>query len=548
MDKPVIFALDDDPAVLRAVARDLRQAYGERYRILRSESPAEALDAVQALKRQNGRVALFVVDQRMPQMSGIEFLERSADLFPEAKKVLLTAYADTDAAIRAINKVRLDYYLMKPWDPPEQNFYPVLDEVLADWQSSYRPPFDGVVLVDHRWSPLAHQLRDFLARNAIPYRWLDIETSHEAQALAAEGALPLVVLPDGSRLSRPSPGQIAERLGIATRATVPFYDLLIVGGGPAGLAAAVYGASEGLKSAIIEKEAPGGQAGTSSRIENYLGFPSGVSGGELARRALTQARRFGADVILTQEVVGARVQGPYKFLRLDDASDLSCHALLIASGVTYRALAAPGVDQLTGAGVYYGAALTEAAGCQDQDVYVVGAGNSAGQGAMFLARYARSVTLLCRGEGLKATMSRYLIDQIGETPNIRVRTRAEVESVSGDGRLEAVTIKDYAAGTSETLPAAALFVYIGAEPHTDWLAGVVERDARGFILTGTDLMHHGKHPAGWPLDRDPFLLETSVPGIFAAGDVRHASVKRVAAAVGEGSVTVQFVHRYLADL
>jgi thioredoxin reductase (NADPH) len=508
---------------------------------------------VQALKLQNGTVALFVVDQRMPQMSGIEFLERAVDLFPEAKKVLLTAYADTDAAIRAINKVRLDYYLMKPWDPPEQNFYPVLDEVLADWQSSYRPPFEGVVLVDHRWSPLGHQLRDFLARNAIPYRWLDIETSREAQELAvqapgAESALPLVVLPDGSRLSRPSPGQIAERLGIATRATVPFYDLLIVGGGPAGLAAAVYGASEGLKSAIIEKEAPGGQAGTSSRIENYLGFPSGVSGGELARRALTQARRFGADVILTQEVVGAWVQGPYKFLRLDDASELSCHALLIASGVTYRALGAPGVDALTGAGVYYGAALSEAAGCQDQDIYVVGAGNSAGQGAMFLARYARSVTILCRGEGLQATMSRYLIDQIGETPNIRVRTRAEVESVSGDGRLETVTIKDHAAGTSETLPAGALFVYIGAEPHTDWLAGVVERDRRGFVLTGTDLMHDGKRPAGWPLDRDPFLLETSVPGIFAAGDVRHDSVKRVAAAVGEGSVTVQFVHRYLAGL
>ena len=559
--RPVILVVDDDPEVVRAVARDLRTAFGQHYQIVRADSGAAALEAARTLKLQNRPVALFLADQRMPGMTGVEFLEQVLPIFPEAKRALLTAYADTDAAIQAINAVHLDYYLMKPWHPPELNLYPVIDELLGDWQANYEPPFEGLRLIDSQWSPDAHQLRDFLARNQIPYRWLDAETSSEARDLIgclSEGeqaacgrtdtsALPLVFLPDGTRLSRPTPAALAERLGLATHSSTPFFDVIIVGGGPAGLAAAVYATSEGLSTAILEKDAPGGQAGTSSRIENYLGFPAGVSGGELTRRALSQAKRFGAEVIVTREVEGVRVEGPYKFARLSDGSELSCHALVIATGVAYRRLDCAGIDALTGAGVYYGAATTEAAGCGEQDVIVVGGGNSAGQGAMFLARYARSVTIVIRGSGLEATMSRYLIDQIEKTDNIRLRPSTEVSAVAGNGRLQQVSLRSTDTGIDETLPAAALFIYIGAEPHTDWLDGVIQRDARGFIRTGTMLARDAERASGWPLARPPFLLETSVPGIFAAGDVRCGSVKRVAAAVGEGSIAVQFIHQYLAD-
>jgi thioredoxin reductase (NADPH) len=557
----VILVVDDDPEVVRAVARDLRSAFGEHYQIVRADSGAAALEAAHTLKLQNRPVALFLADQRMPGITGVEFLEQVLPIFPDAKRALLTAYADTDAAIRAINAVKLDYYLMKPWHPPELNLYPVIDELLGEWQASYEPPFEGVRLIDSQWSPEAHQLREFLARNQIPYRWLDAETSSEARDLvdclpgaeeaacgrADASALPLVLLPDGSRLVRPTPAVLAERLGLATHSSTPFFDVIIVGGGPAGLAAAVYAASEGLSTAILEKDAPGGQAGTSSRIENYLGFPAGVSGGELTRRALSQAKRFGAEVIVTRSVDAVRVEGPYKFVQLSDGSELSCHALVIATGVAYRRLDCNGIDALTGAGVYYGAATTEAGGCGGADVIVVGGGNSAGQGAMFLARYARSVTIVIRGSGLAATMSRYLIDQIERTDNIRLRPCTVVSAVAGDGRLQQVTMRSAETGAEETVPAAALFVYIGAEPHTDWLEGVVDRDARGFIRTGPALLHDGEKPTGWTLARAPFLLETNVPGIFAAGDVRCGSVKRVAAAVGEGSIAVQFIHQYLAD-
>ena len=553
MEKPIILAVDDDPEVVRAVARYLRQAYGEHYQIVRAESPRAALEAAQQLRLQNRSVALFLVDQRMPEMTGVEFLEQASSLFPEAKRVLLTAYADTEAAIRAINRVHLHYYLLKPWHPPEQNFYPVIDDILDDWRASHRPEFHGISLIDHRWSSHGHQLRDFMARNHIPYRWLDIEREDEAAVLLtqlnrATRQLPVLIFEDGTAVSRPTLATIAEKVGLATHSSTPFYDMLIVGGGPAGLAAAVYGASEGLKCTVIEREAPGGQAGTSSRIENYLGFPSGLSGAELSRRALTQARRFGADIVLTQEVVSARVEGSYKFVRLSDGSEVSCHALVVASGVAYRKLDAPGIEELTGRGVYYGAAMTEAMGCTDQQLYVVGAGNSAGQGAMFLAKYARSVTILCRGPSLAATMSQYLIDQIKQTPNIRVQPRSVVESAAGDGHLSEIAIRDLDTARSETMAADGLFIYIGAAPCTEWLNGEVVRDEHGFIVTGRALLKDGKRPAGWVADRDPFLLETSVPGIFAAGDVRAGSVKRVAAAVGEGSITVHFVHQYLANL
>ena len=559
--RPVILAVDDDPEVVRAVARDLRLAFGEHFQIVRADSGPAALEAAKQLKLQNRPVALLLSDQRMPGMTGVEFLEQAAEIFPSAKRVLLTAHADTEAAIQAINAVKLDYYLMKPWHPPEVHFYPVVDELLVEWQANWAPPFEGVRLIDSQWSRDGHTLRDFLARNLIPYRWLDVENDPEARELIGclpgperggcsldDGrALPLVILPDGARLQRPSTAALAERLGLSTQSRAPFFDLLIVGGGPAGLAAAVYGASEGLATAILEKEAPGGQAGTSSRIENYLGFPAGVSGGDLARRALTQAKRFGAEVILTHSVERVRVEGPYKFVTLSDGAELSCHALVIASGVSYRRLAVPGMDDLTGAGVYYGGATTEATACREQDVIVIGGGNSAGQGAMFLSRYARSVTIAIRGTGLEATMSSYLIDQIAATPNIRLRPCTEVVGVEGSGHLESVALRDLNTGTDETVAAGALFIFIGAEPATEWLDGLVARDERGFVVTGSTLLKDGKRPPGWGLTRDPFLLETNVPGIFAAGDVRCGSIKRVAAAVGEGAIAVQFVHQYLAD-
>jgi len=575
--KPVLFTIDDDPEVLHAVERDLRRRYGADFRILRATSGEAAVAALGDLKGRGGALALLLVDQRMPQMSGVEVLEKAIPLFPDAKRVLLTAYADTEAAIQAINSARVDFYLLKPWDPPEENLYPVLDDLLADWRADWRPPFSGVRVVGHRWSPKSFEVRDFLARHQVPYRWLDVETDAEAKQLVASATaatapsaspdaaassaagvgsrprLPLVFFPDGTRLSEPSRGELAARIGLRTQAEKPFYDLVIVGGGPAGLAAAVYGASEGLRTLMVEGDAPGGQAGTSSRIENYLGFPSGLSGADLTRRAVAQAARFGVEILTPQEAKRLRVEDAYRIVTLGDASEVSCHALLVATGVSYRKLDVPGVERLTGAGIYYGAAMTEAMACRDEEVFVVGGANSAGQAAMHLARYARKVTMLVRGDSLAKGMSQYLVDQICGTPGIEVRFGAQVAEAHGGESLEAVTV-DLGGGRRETLPANSLFILIGAMPRTGWLEGVVARDERGFILSGPDLMETGangdgrRRPRGWPLDRDPYLLETSVPGVFVAGDVRHGSVKRVASGVGEGAIAVSFVHQYLAHL
>lgn len=553
MAKPVLFAIDDDPDVLRTLERDLRHRYSDRFRVLHAHGGSAALETLKQLKLRNGTVALFLVDQRMPHMSGTEFLEEAMKLFPEAKRVLLTAYADTEAAIRAINVVGIDYYLMKPWNPPEQNLYSVLDDQLNDWQSAFHPDFEGIRVIGHRWSPQSHQIKDFLARNLIPYTWLDIEAGKEAERLLAYAhldpqSLPVVLFPDGSHLVEPTNLQLAEKVMLETHAGKTFYDLIIVGSGPAGLAAAVYGASEGLKTLMIEREAPGGQAGTSSRIENYLGFPQGLSGADLTRRGLAQAERLGAEILSSQEVVEVRVEGQYRVVKLTDGSEISCHALLITTGVSYRKLEVPGLEALTGAGVYYGAAMTEAISCRDEEVFVVGGANSAGQAAMYFSRYASRVTMLVRGDSLSKSMSQYLIDQISKTENISVRVHSNVAAVHGKDRLESVTIANALTGEQETFPAAALFIFIGAMPHTDWLEGVVKRDEQGYILAGSDLLTEGQRLQGWPLQRDPFLLETSVPGIFVAGDARRGSVKRVASAVGEGAMAVQFIHRYLSEV
>ncbi len=556
MAKPVLLTVDDDAEVLRAVERDLRRRYAERYRVLRADSGNTALEALRGLNRRNDPVGLLLVDQRMPHMTGVEFLGHAMALYPDAKRVLLTAYADTDAAIRAINDAKIHHYLLKPWDPPEQHLYPVLDDLLEDWQAAFRPPFEGIRVLGHRWSPHSYAVREFLARNQIPYRWLDVETAERvaevrrlAHSVGAEtSAMPMVVFPDGSSLADPSVAELVEKLGLRVRAEMAFYDLAIIGGGPAGLAAAVYGASEGLRTVMIEREAPGGQAGMSTRIENYLGFPSGLSGADLARRAVAQARRFGVEILSPQEATEVSVKGPSRIVQLADGSELGCKALLIATGVSYRRLGVPGAERLLGSGVYYGSATTEAASVKDEDVYIVGGANSAGQAAVYLSKFARKVVMLVRGGSLPASMSQYLCDQIQQTPNIQVETRARVVEVHGDQRLEAVSIHCEDSGQTETLPATALFVFIGAEPHTDWLGSVVERDERGFILTGPDLLRDGKRPKEWTPDRDPYLPETSVPGIFAVGDVRHGSVKRVASGVGEGATAVQFIHQYLSTM
>jgi thioredoxin reductase (NADPH) len=553
MAKPVIWTVDDDPDVLRAVERDLRRQYGDRYRILAADSGGKALEGVKQLKLRNEPIALFLVDQRMPHMSGVEFLEAALPFFPDAKRVLLTAYADTDAAIKAINDVQISYYLMKPWDPPEERLYPVMDDVLDDWVASYRPEFEGIRVVGNRWSPASYQIKDFLARNQVPYLWLDVEADAEAKRLmeSAQGdgvKLPFVVFPDGTRLTEPSINQVASKVGLRTRAEMPFYDLVILGGGPAGLAAAVYGASEGLHTVMIEREAPGGQAGMSSRIENYLGFPSGLSGGDLTRRAVAQARRFGVEMLTPQQAHGIKIKDNYRIITLADGEEISCHALLIATGVSYRTLNVPGIERLTGSGVYYGAANTEALSCKAQDVYIVGGANSAGQGAMYLSRFARKVTMLVRGEGLAQTMSTYLIDQISKTPNIEVQTRSRVVEAHGEKNLEAISIINDKTGETRKVEAAALFIFIGAVPRTECLSNLLEMDEHGFILSGDDLTRNGRRPRGWSLERDPFLLETSVPGIFVAGDVRHGSIKRVASAVGEGSIAIELIHRYLSNV
>src|SRR5215469_3483673 len=556
MAKPILLSVDDDPDVLRAIERDLRTQYGAEYRVIGSESPEKALDILKQLKVRNDSVALMLADQRMPRMNGVEFLQEGMQIFPEAKRALLTAYADTSAAISAINQANINYFFMKPWDPPEDHLYPQLDDLLADWRASYRPAFEGIRVLGTRWSPRSYELRDFLARNQVPYQWIDVElsandpeTKRLLDVLGPEASnLPVVLFPDGTKLLEGAPSEIAQKVGLRTRAQTDFYDLAIVGGGPAGLAAAVYGASEGLHTVIIEREAPGGQAGMSSRIENYLGFPTGLSGADLARRAVVQAQRFGVEILAPQEATGVRTEGSYRILKLADDSEISCHALLIATGVQWRRLEAPGIDRLQGAGVYYGGGATEAFSCKGEIVYVVGGANSAGQAAMNFAKYADRVVLLVRGDSLSSTMSKYLIDQIQQTPNIQLWTNASVAEVHGESHLEEISVVCSDTNKIERVPATAIFIFIGALPQTGWLGDLVKRDERGFILTGPDLMRNGERPEGCTLDRDPFLLETNVPGIFAVGDVRHGSVKRVASGVGEGSVAVQFIHQYLSKV
>jgi thioredoxin reductase (NADPH) len=548
MAKPVILAVDDDVSVLEMVVQDLRRQYGASYRIQRAASGQAALDICEQLKKRGDTVALFVSDQRMPGMSGVEFLGKAMVPFPDAKRALLTAYADTEAAIQAINTAKINYYLTKPWDPPEERLYPVLNDLLETWKEGYKPPFEGLRVVGPRYTLRDHQVRDFLSRNQVPYVWLDPEQSAEAVELLTrfkldDGKMPVVLFGDGSYLVQPGQTELANKIGLRTQATKEFYDLVIIGAGLAGLAAAVYGASEGLRTLVIEDEAPGGQAGSSSRIENYLGFPDGLPGELLAQRALIQATRFGAEM-LSQKATGIRKENNYNIVQLADGREVSCHACLIAVGVNYRRLMTPGVERLTGAGVYYGAAMTEAKACANEDVYIIGGANSAGQAAMYFSKYARRVTMLVRAGSLKNSMSKYLIDQIAATSNIEVKTQCRVVEALGDGRLACLRLCGNEG--EETVPATALFIFIGAAPNTDWLPDAIMRDANGFVLSGQDLKVEGKLPKSWNQDRDPYLLETSVPGIFVAGDVRHGSIKRVASAVGEGSISVQFIHQYLA--
>jgi len=549
MTRPILLAVDDDISVLEAVVQDLRRHYGSTYRVVRAGSGQAALDTLSQLRTREEAVALLLSDQRMPGMTGVEFLEKARDLYPEARRVLLTAYADTEAAIRAINTARIHYYLTKPWDPPEEKLYPVLDDLLQDWNAGYQPKFDGLRVIGHRWSLKDHQLRSFLSRNHVPYRWFDAAASDDAQLLLKERSLdpevlPVVLFADGSSLVDPEQEALAARVGLSVQATQDFYDMAVIGAGPAGLAAAVYGASEGLKTLVIEPEAPGGQAGSSSRIENYLGFPSGISGADLGRRAHMQGVRFGAE-FLTQRAVGLRVDGQYRFVKLADGREVSCHVLVVATGVEYKRLQVPGADLLTGRGVYYGAALVEAAACKDEDVYVVGGANSAGQAALYFARYACKVTMLIRASGLEASMSKYLIDEIERTSNIVVEPNTQVLGAEGDGHLEALCIQG--PGGTTRRPAGSLFVFIGAVPGTQWFPDSILRDEKGFVLAGPELKASSGFASIWKQDRDPYLLETSVPGIFVAGDVRHGSIKRAASAVGEGSIAVQFAHQYLAS-
>ena len=554
MANPVILAVDDEPAVLRAVERELRGHFGTEYTILAADSGAAALDVMRRLALRETPLALIVSDQRMPKMTGIELLAASLELAPDARRVLLTAYADTDVAILAINEIRLDQYLQKPWDPPEERLFPVLDDLLSDWRATFRPAFEGIRLVGHRWSARAHEIKDYLARNLVPYRWVDVETDPEALRLATAAGIelgrdPLLVFPDGSHLLAPANAAIADKVGLRTRADLRSYDLVIVGGGPAGLAAAVYGASEGLRTLLVEREAPGGQAGTTSRIENYLGFPAGLSGADLARRAVAQATRLGAELLTSREATALRLEDRYRLVTLDDGTEIACGALLVASGVQYRRLEVAGIDPLVGVGVFYGAAITEALATRGQRVAVVGGGNSAGQAAVHLAKFAASVLLLVRGGSIEAGMSAYLVDQLRALPNVMIRLNASIAAVRGSDSLEEITVEEAERGVRTDEPMDALFLFIGALPRTDWLAGIVERDGAGFVVTGPALARAvDGRVAGWPLVREPFLLETSVPGIFAAGDVRSRSVKRIASGVGEGAMAVQFIHQHLSGL
>jgi thioredoxin reductase (NADPH) len=550
--RTAIVTVDDDPGVSRAVARDLRRRYGEQHRIVRAESGDAALDALRQMRLRGDEVAVIVADYRMPAMNGIEFLERAIELYPLARRVLLTAYADTGAAIDAINVVDLDHYLLKPWDPPEEKLYPVIDGLLSQWQAEDRRPVRVTKVVGHRWSARSSGVRDFLARNQVAYRWYESEEPDGQRLLAAAGAdglrLPVVITPDAEVLVEPADSELAGKVGLATTPAQDFYDLVVIGGGPAGLGAAVYGASEGLRTVLVERTATGGQAGQSSRIENYLGFPNGVSGAQLTERARLQAGKFGAEVLTTREATGLEVNGSGRTVRFSDGTAVGAHTVILATGVSYRQLTAPGLTELTGCGVYYGAALTEAANCKGQDVYIVGGANSAGQAAVHLARHARSVTLLVRGPSLERSMSHYLIQQIDAIPQISVRTCSEIIAARGNGHLEGLTLRDTATGATQTADAQWLFVFIGAAPLTDWLDGVVVRDERGFVVAGPDLASSGQRPPGWDLDRPPYHLETSVPGVFVAGDARAESAKRVASAVGEGAMAVLLVHRYLEKL
>lgn len=551
MKKPYILAIDDDSAVLRAVERDLKSKFSQDYRIIAVDAPQKAIDVVRQLTSRGDRVALFLVDQRMPQMSGTEFLQEAIALQPSAKRVLLTAYADSTAAIEAINKVKLNHYLMKPWEPPEHNLYPVLADQLEDWQASSREDFDGAIVLGTRWAPETHNLKDFLAKSQVPYRWVEPDGVADARVLAAlagkSPALPALIFPDGSMLEQPDLTQVAQKLGLATVPSRKFYDVIVIGAGPAGLACALYCSTEGLKTVLVEREAAGGQAGLSSRIENYLGFPSGLSGADLARRGVAQVRRFGVEVLAPADAVGLSVEGEYRVVRLSNGQELSAHSVVIAAGVQWRRLDVPGMDQLTGAGIYYGAATTEAASCKDEDVYIVGGANSAGQAAVHFSEVARSVTMIVRGDALSKSMSHYLVQRIETIPNISVMPNSEIESVCGDGRLQEISVRHFPDKRVEKLPASALFIFIGAEPHTEWLDGVVLRDNKGFLLTGANALSDGKRPAGWKMDRDPYLLETSVPGVFAVGDVRDGAVRRVANSVGEGSIVLYFIRQYMRN-
>ena len=549
MSKPVILAVDDDISVLEAVVQDLRREYAQKYRILRAGSGPAALDTCEQLHKRGDAVALIVSDQRMPGMTGVALLEKVQKLYPEAKRTLLTAYADTEAAIQAINSARIHYYLTKPWDPPEERLYPVLNDLLDAWNSGHKPQYEGLQVVGLRWSPRDHEVRDFLTRNQIPYKWLDPGRGEQAAAALTqygipEARLPVVLFPDGSSMVEPKLQDLASKVGLKTEAKSDFYDLVIVGGGPAGLAAAVYGSSEGLKVLLVEPEAPGGQAGSSSRIENYLGFPAGVSGEDLARRAITQATRFGTEFI-TQCATAIATRDQYHHITLGDGREVSCRVALLSTGLLWRRLDVPGAERLLGAGVYYGATLSEASTCRDEEIFIVGGANSAGQAAVHYAKFARKVTMLVRAGSLDGTMSKYLIDQIAGTSNIQVETRTEVVEVCGERNLECIAVRK--GSQVEQRTASSLFIFIGAAPKTSWLPDNIMRDEFGFVLAGPDLRREGKLPVGWTEERDPFLLETSVPGMFVAGDVRFGSVKRVASSVGEGSIAVQFMHQYLAQ-